>query len=248
MFSDLSLRLQRGLPEYQFEGPVKPAVAQAESILSGLGNNRPPEPATEGGLRGFFSKATKPGGFFERLGTFGAELQDIDDGGNRADRRQQGMRQRQNDVLAQQQAQDAAQVRQQIQQMAQGLGLSGVDQLRFNVDPEGYLKDRWQAEQPDDPTILNTRRGVLSVQDGQKTWIEQFPDEPEDVEFGWIRKPDGTLAYEPGGPADPSYISRTAGARRAPPRSSVSVRNPARSGGGSSAPSAAIAPPWKRSW
>lgn len=105
MFSDLSLRLQRGLPEYQFEGPVKPAVAQAESILSGLGNNRPPEPATEGGLRGFFSKATKPGGFFERLGTFGAELQDIDDGGNRVERRSASRLQQQQAQMTQQQLQ-----------------------------------------------------------------------------------------------------------------------------------------------
>lgn len=113
MFSDLALRLQRGLPGFDFQGPVRPAAAQAEGVLASLGNNRPPEPATERGIRGFFRQAQQPGGFFDRLNVFGAQLQDIDDGGNRAATIQQSR------LQAQQRQQQAA-ARQQLNQLLIG--------------------------------------------------------------------------------------------------------------------------------
>lgn len=57
-----------------------------------------------GGLQNFLASNRGEGGFVQRLNTFGAQLQDIDDGGNRA-------RQMQADALARQQAQQTAAAR-----------------------------------------------------------------------------------------------------------------------------------------
>jgi len=85
MFNELLSKLgrERDLPFSEPESQTK----GLQSVLASLGNNQPSEPATERGLGGWLRQAQQQGGFFERLGTFGAELQDTADGGNRAQSR-----------------------------------------------------------------------------------------------------------------------------------------------------------------
>lgn len=90
------------------------------------------------GIGKFLQSSKGQGNFTDRLGMFGASLQDIDDGGNRAS----GLRQQQQQMLAQQQAQER---RAQLAAMADQIGLSPKEKLLFMVNPEAFgslLKDQ----------------------------------------------------------------------------------------------------------
>jgi len=177
-----------------------------------------------GGLMGFLRQAQQPGGFFERLNTFGATLQDTSDGGNRA-------------AMIRQQAQQAAEQqrlaeqRVNINKMAKGLNLSPRDQLIFNADPEAFIEmvgqrendERDAAAKAAETEYLNTARGVYRT-GPNPGWQEQFTPEMPKAPEGMRWTPDGGLELIPG------YAegrSRVAGATRAPPR----PRAAARSGG-----------------
>jgi len=189
-----------------------------------------------GGLMGWLDANRGEGNFVERLNTFGAQLQDIGDGGNRAEEIAQQR-------AAQAQAQAAAEQRIQIAKMASALNLSPQDQLVFNANPESFF--RMLGEREDDardsarPTYLNTQRGVYRT--GQNPGFEvEFPEEGPKVDFGWRMGEGGGLEYIPGGPADPAYRGRVAAAGRAPPRARAAPR--------AAASAQAPAPPWQRNW
>jgi len=81
--------------------------------------------------------------------------------------------------------------------------------------------------------MFNTRNGVVGIdsQSGQSRMLYEAPPEQPNVPAGYRMKPDGSLEYIPGGPADPGQSGRLAASRRAPPR-------PRASGGrGGSSPS-----------
>lgn len=189
------------------------------------------------GLMGWLEGARGPGNTVERLNMFGAQLQDINDGGQRSD----ALRAQQEQMMAQQQA---MQQRMEINKLAQGMNLSPAEQLIFNADPESFLKllaerdndSRDAAAKANEQGFLNTSRGVYRT-GPNPGWQEQFPVEP-DLDFGWrYDEATGNLEYIPGGPADPAYLGSRAASTRAPAR-------PRASGGGSrprSSPRAPIA-------
>lgn len=178
-----------------------------------------------GGLMGFLRQAQQPGGFFERLNTFGATLQDTSDGGNRAAM----IRQQAQQALA---AQEQAAQRANINKMAQGLNLSPRDQLIFNANPEAFIEligqrendERDAAAKAAETEYLNTSRGVYRT-GANPGWQEEF-------ELEQPKPPEG-MRWTAGGGLEliPGYAegrSRVAGATRAPPR----PRAAGRSGGG----------------
>lgn len=98
-----------------------PPAQNLQSLLGSLGNQQPAEPVVERGISGFLGKikssldgARGQGGFFERLGTFGAELQDIDDGGNRVETKRASEAARAAAALTRQTAQTREQARQAL--------------------------------------------------------------------------------------------------------------------------------------
>lgn len=222
-----------------------------QGLMGAAGNQQPPAPPVERGLLGniqnFFTQNRGEGNFVNRLGMFGAELQDLEDGGQRA-RTMQADRSAQSQ--AQTQAQEAAQQRTQLNKLALGLGLSPQEQLIFQAQPEAFIKilaDRQQDvtigndrvrngevvyDGPDE-SYMNTSRGVYRTGDNPG-WAEQFEPQPDDAPEGMRWNAEGT-GYE----IIPGYVEnrRTiSGANRAPPR-------PRSSGGRSSAP--ASVPPWE---
>lgn len=71
--------------------------------------------------------------------------------------------------------------------------------------------------------MFNTRNGVVGVdsQSGQSRMLYEAPPERPNVPAGYRMKPDGSLEYIPGGPADPSVVGDRARAGwrpRAAPR------------------------------
>lgn len=189
-----------------------------------------PPPQQPGGLLGFWRQAQQPGGFIERLDTFGAGLQDIGDGGNRRAMMAQG---RERSAAEQQ----AAQQREQINALAQSLNLSPQDQLRFNVDPEGFLtafeaRQRAEADrqaEANEVGYLNTARGIYRT-GPNAGWAEQFEPEPDSPGDGLRWTEDGGVEPIPGWL---EYQQRLAAARRAPLRPRAAARP--RSGGGRAA-------------
>lgn len=231
LFSDAIAKLQKG----RAGGTGFPVPVDAGSALMPK-----PEPVEQGGLMGFMRQAQQPGGFVERLGDFGATLQDIDNGGNRLAQREEAR----NGTAEEQ---EAARQREQVNMLAKSLNLSPQDQLFFNVNPEGFMTAYGRRQdaaaereaRANDETYLNTSRGIYRT-GPNAGWVEQF--EPERGSPG-----DGLRWTEDGGvepiPGWLEHQGRLAAARRAPPR----PRAPARpsSGGNGSAPARA---PWERTW
>ena len=189
MFNELFSRLgrERDMP---FQAPESQTKG-LQSILAGLGNNQPSEPAAERGIGGWLKQAQQQGGFFERLGTFGAELQDTADGGNRGVARRQTL-----------QARDAGEadkaVRARLNELARSTITDPREQLLFQADPEGWAKaneSRYQAynlgegenrmvgdetiaSRPAAPTTYNTARGVYQVNGNEGRYLEEFEPDP----------------------------------------------------------------------
>ena len=212
---DVLTRLQKSLPG----GAGFPMPMQPQSALMPK-----PEAAEQGGLMGglggFMRQAQQPGGFVERLGDFGASLQDIDDGGNRSAGRTQ--------------ARLAAQQREQINMLAKSLNLSPQDQLYFNANPEGFLtayeaRQRAAAEREAEASkegYLNTARGIYRT-GPNAGWAEEFEPERESPGDGLRWTADGGVEPIPGWL---EYQRRLAAARRAPPRPRAAPRPRSNSG------------------
>lgn len=136
-----------------------------------------------GGLMGFLDRNRGQGNFVERLNLFGAELQDISDGGSRAE----ALRQRNEQALAQQQA---MQQRMEINKLAQGMNLSPADQLLFNANPESFLEvlvdrdndAREAAAKFNEVDYLNTSQGVYRT-GPNPGWQERFEPDPLEAEL-----------------------------------------------------------------
>lgn len=214
---DVLSRLQKSLPG----GAGFPMPMQAQSALMPA-----PEPIEQGGLMagigGFMRQAQQPGGFVERLGDFGASLQDIDDGGNRSAGRTQARQQ-----TAAEQA--AAQQREQINTLAKSLNLSPQDQLYFNANPEGFLtayeaRQRAAAEreaEANEEGYLNTARGIYRT-GPNAGWAEEFAPDPLERELLQARV-DAERAQ--------AEARRAAAARSRRPPASRAPRSSGRSGG-----------------
>ena len=250
MFNELFQKLNRPKDmAFEFDSPLTQPVKEAQGVLASLGNQAPPTgPTEQGGIRGWLSRAAQQGGFFERLGTFGAELQDIDDGGNRGERRSQSLARRQ----AQQEAQQG---RMRLNTLAQELNMSPRERLLFQADPEAWAKSNADRLAP-----YNLGAGDARYIDGQE--VASRPRDPvyhETNNGDFLQEgPDGLgLAYEL--PDDPLQIQllqaqiesekaqgrqRDAAANRAnrPPVGRRQV------GGASSAAPAQSSPPWARRW
>lgn len=202
-----------------------------------------------GGARRFLADQRTGGNFADRLSLFGAQLQDINDGGNRAD------------PLMQRRAQQAALAQQQIAMdrlrsdvsPLDGPGGSGTGAARtpseiqqalfqgaMNGLPVGPAMQAWQGMNPE-PKTYNTARGVVQVSpDGSVKNLFEIPPEAPKASPGWNINPDGTWAPVQGGPYDPDYIRRSNEIKR-----QVVTSNPMPSrarGGGSSAPTVGRAP------
>lgn len=220
---DVLTRLQKNLPG----NPGFPAPMQAGSALMPGDTPDPAQMGQPSGLMGFMRQAQQPGGFVERLGDFGASLQDIDDGGNRSAGRAQARQQ-----TAAEQA--AAQQREQINMLAKSLNLSPQDQLYFNANPEGFLtayeaRQRAAAEREAEASkegYLNTARGIYRT-GPNAGWAEQFEPEVDSPGDGLRWTADGGVEPIPGWL---EYQSRLAAARRAPPRPRAAPRPRSNSG------------------
>lgn len=236
---------------FGFSMPGASSIAKAGRLAASGNSGLLPEPITKqqdaqgGGLLGFLRQAQQPGGFFERLNTFGGSLQDINDGGNRVARIEQ--------MQAQQaEAQAAAEQRMQINKMAQGLNLQGADLLAFNANPESFVTAYMARErdaatreaEADKPTYFNTREGLYRA-GPNPGWEVQFEDEPRDAPTGFRWNAEGTdLELIPGYASGQASL---AAGRRAPPRAAA----PRSSGGGRRSSGSSAAParaPWERSW
>ncbi len=224
-----------------------------KGVLGGLkaANNQPAEPAVDRGLLGniqnFLAQNRGEGNFVNRLGMFGAELQDLEDGGTRA---RQMTADRQAASQAQQEAEEAARQRSEINKMALSMSMSPQERLIFNANPEAYIKllaDR-QADREvgndvirngeviydgPDESYLNTREGVYRTGDNPG-WQERFAPEPENAPEGMRWGANGELEIIPGYIENRRSIS---GANRAPPRPRAASR------ASSAAPS--TRPPWE---
>lgn len=232
---------------FGFSMPGAPAIAKAGRMAAAGNSGLLPEPITkqqdtaQGGLLGFLRQAQQPGGFFERLNTFGGSLQDISDGGNRVARIEQ--------TRAQQQAtQAAAEQRMQINKMAQGLNLSGTDLLAFNANPESFVTalmarqrdEQTRAAEAAKPSYFNTSDGIYRT-GTNPGWEVQFEEDPLEQELLQARI-DATRAQVGQRQASAGAANARAARSNAPRASGGGGR---RSSGGSSAPARA---PWERSW
>jgi len=112
---------------FGFSLPSAPVIAAAGRLAASGNSGLLPEPITrqqdaqQGGLLGFLRQSQQPGGFFERLNTFGATLQDVNDGGNRAAMLQTR-------ALAQAQAQRQAQAREALNAALRGTSAQNTGQ------------------------------------------------------------------------------------------------------------------------
>jgi len=222
LFSDAIAKLQKG----RAGGTGFPVPVDAGSALMPK-----PEPVEQGGLMGFMRQAQQPGGFVERLGDFGANLQDIDNGGDRLAQREEAR----NGTAEEQ---EAARQREQVNMLAKSLKLSPQDQLFFNVNPEGFMTAYGRRQDAaaeaeagrNEETYIETPRGIYRT-GPNAGWAEQFEPEPPRAPEGMRWTEDGGLELIPG------YVegrSRVAGATRAPPRPRAPARPSSR--GNSPAP------------
>lgn len=252
MFNELFQKLNRPKDmAFEFESPLTQPVKEAQGVLASLGNQAPPTgPTEQGGIRGWLSRAAQQGGFFERLGTFGAELQDIDDGGNRGERRSQSLANRQ----AQQEAQQG---RMRLNTLAQELNMSPRERLLFQADPEAWAKsnaDRLApynlgagdaryidgqevASRPEAAEFFNTRDGIVQAGPGGVELAYGVQPEALQAPTGYRYTADGSLELIPGYAAGQATI---AGGRRAPPRVGSGRRQVG--GASSSRPSQSVNP------
>lgn len=152
------------------------------------------------GIKGFVGRINAPGqdgapSLTDRLNTFGASLQDISDGGDRATTLQKAHEEQLKAAQAQQQ-------RQQLAAMADQIGLSPKQKLLFMVNPQAFgnlLRDQEQpytlspgqqrqgpnglvAEAPKyegfgDQMLSIGSQGVQPVFTRPKTYQEQLADE-----------------------------------------------------------------------
>ncbi len=125
------------------------------------------------GLKGFVGRINAPGqdgapSFTERLNTFGASLQDISDGGDRASTLQQAREAQLKNMEAQKQ-------RQQLAQMADQLGLSPKEKLLFMVNPQAF------------GNLIRDQEAPYSLSEGQQRFGpggQQIAAAPKTMTFG----------------------------------------------------------------
>lgn len=221
LFSGMS-----GKPASTPMGPKQTSPGMGTTGITGTVPQPKIEGQSRGGLMGWLEDMRGEGNTAERLNMFGAQLQDIWGGGDRAESLMEQQ------ALAQQQ-QAAAQQRAEINKMSQTLNMSPRDRLLFNANPDAYFRmlgdrdndERDAASRMNQVGYINTSQGVYRT-GPDPGWQEQFPDEP-DVDFGWRQTPDGGLEYIPGGPADPAYLGRRASSTRAPARPRAASRSSA---------------------
>lgn len=117
--------------------------------------------------------------------------------------------------------------------------------LLFEASPEAFtgamIKERT-------PQYVEGPGGIYEVRGGESRLVQKYEPEPEKLNFGWSRDPESNrLVPQPGGPADPDYIAKTAGVRREAvttrPMPRVGGEGGGRGGGGSSG-----GMPWKQRW
>jgi len=196
--------------------PPMPPIQDApgvsyESLLT-------PQQEGGGGIGGFLSrlrqKATTPDAngmnFVDRLGRFGREIQDIDDGGNRALAYEQMQQQRA--LMRQKTDKERAEAEQRalMMQEADRLGLEGREKLIFLADPEAWAKSR--------STGLETRTVGRSVYNPDTEAFNTAPlVEKVDDRFGVANvTPDGGLDVRYSAPRAPTFeeLSQDADRRR----------------------------------
>lgn len=106
---------------------------------------------------------------------------------------------------------------------------AGVDTSPY----EGVLKGMTEEADRQQPTLYNTRRGIVALDRGgaNPRTVYDIPEDPRDPPSGW-EVVNGHLQPIKGGPADPDYIAKISGVRR---DAVVSRPTPsrARAGGGS---------------
>jgi hypothetical protein len=147
-----------------------------------------PTAVNTGGLLGGLSRSLFAPGFRDRLALAGAQLQDIEDGGGRA-------RQMQADRQAQEEAAEAARVRQQLNSLAQTLEMTPRERLLFQANPEAWAGFAREAESPF--TIGNRRIRNDEV-------LYEAPEEEDGlagfgaIPTGMIRDEDGNLRWAEG--------------------------------------------------
>lgn len=119
------------------QGGMKGLMAQAGPQM---GAKNPEGVEREGFLSRVLGRLQQPE-FFDRLNMFGAQLQDISDGGMRAAYLREQSQSDEERALAQQQ-------RQELDQLAQSLGMDPRERLMFLSDPESWAaanRSRYEA-------------------------------------------------------------------------------------------------------
>jgi hypothetical protein len=247
MLNELLLRLNRP-QDLPFRRQSTFGEGGLPGLLASLGNNQPPQPATEegmkdmaasaeaskvlqgttgGGISGWLRRSSQGGGLLNRIGDFGLAVQDATDGGNRSERlRAERL------AMAQQEEQREARIR--LGQMASQLNLSPQEQFLFAANPNAFaevigsrLQDRTVGDH-----VVRDGKSIYEVPEESKVYntagglLQVNPDNTQE----WLYEaeenaPNGyrwvgeNLEYIPGGPADPRVMETAAASRRAPPRS-----------------------------
>lgn len=160
-------------------------------------------------------------------------------GGGSLDRVQAGWRARENEEKAMAEME-------QLRSLATELyGDDEEARLLFEANPEAFtgamIKERT-------PQYVEGPGGIYEVRGGESRLVQKYDPEPEKLNFGWSRDPDGRLVPQPGGPADPDYIAKTAGVRREAVTARPMPRVGGGGGGGGGGSGAGGNMPWKRRW
>jgi hypothetical protein len=277
MLNELLLRLNRP-QDLPFQRQSIFGEGSLPGLLASLGNNQPPQSATEegmkdmavsaeaskvlqgttgGGISGWLRRSSQDGGLLNRIGDFGLAVQDATDGGNRSERLRA-------ERVQQQQFQAAQQHRMQLNQMLNTLDLTPQERFLALASPDSFgevlenrLGDRTLGNQ-----VIRNGQPIYTAPEEAQTYntrdglVRVGPNGAAEVVYkttpdapnGFRYNGDG-LEYIPGGPADPTYASRLAGSRRAP-RASGGGNGRQVGGASSYRPSGntSARPPWERDY
>lgn len=167
-----------------------------QAQLNSIGPSVQPKQGLLSNIQSFLANNRGEGNFAQRLGQFGAQMQDLGDGGQRAANMNVSR-------ARQQQAEAEAAQRQQLNQMAQALNLDPREALIFQANPEAWASanaDRFKpynlgagdqrmigseviASRPANPTRGVNEQGAYEIGPDGFEWLQEFEPDPLEQEY-----------------------------------------------------------------